>query len=362
MTEHQCCGVAAHDKRGLRAGIALSIAALLAGCAAVATPEPTAQVPAARETEAVASRGDAADDPAIWRNPADPGASLIVATDKKAGLFVYGLNGAVRSSLPAGRVNNVDLRDGVAFDGGPGVLVGASDRSDLAAARIALYRLDPDRGQLQPVGAVEAGAGEAYGFCLWRRREDAAVFAFLVMKNGQIVQARLDLAGGAVRGEIVRRVKLATQSEGCVADDRTGLLYVGEEMAGVWRLSAAPDATEAPVLFAAADGRRLVTDVEGVAIAPEGESGGLLIVSSQGDSAYAAYRLEDGAYVGRFRIGPGPDGIGGTSETDGIEIALGDFGSDFPEGLMIAQDGDNAPKAQNFKMVDWREVRRALGL
>jgi 3-phytase len=29
---------------------------------------------------------------------------------------------------------------------------------------------------------------------------------------------------------------------------------------------------------------------------------------------------------------------------------------------MVAQDGDNAPKAQNFKLVDWGKVKAALGL
>jgi myo-inositol-hexaphosphate 3-phosphohydrolase len=44
---------------------------------------------------------------------------------------------------------------------------------------------------------------------------------------------------------------------------------------------------------------------------------GYLVVSSQGDSTYAVYRL---------------------------------------------QDGDNAPQSQNFKLVSWAEVRRVLGL
>ena len=29
---------------------------------------------------------------------------------------------------------------------------------------------------------------------------------------------------------------------------------------------------------------------------------------------------------------------------------------------MIAQDGMNAPRAQNFKLVRWGEIKRALGL
>src|SRR3546814_4444097 len=74
-------------------------------------PAPTVAVTAVAETDAVATRdADAADDPAIWRNADDPQASLIVATDKKAGLYVYGFDGAKRSYIDAGRVNNVELR------------------------------------------------------------------------------------------------------------------------------------------------------------------------------------------------------------------------------------------------------------
>ena len=46
----------------------------------------------------------------------------------------------------------------------------------------------------------------------------------------------------------------------------------------------------------------------------------------------------------------------------GIELMLGDFGHDFPDGLFVVQDGDNRPATQNFKMVHWAEIKRALGL
>ncbi len=86
---------------------------------------------------------DAADDAAIWRNAAKPEASLIVATDKKAGLYVYGLDGKVRDFDADGRLNNVDLVD----MGAAGVIVVASDRNDEAAAKLPLYRLDTAGGE-----------------------------------------------------------------------------------------------------------------------------------------------------------------------------------------------------------------------
>jgi 3-phytase len=317
---------------------------------------PTASVQARGETHAVATtNADAADDPAIWRNPADPAASLIVATDKKAGLYVYNLSGEIQSFLDAGRVNNVDLRD----MGAAGVIVAASDRIDKANPKLALFRLDPATRTLTPLGKVPIGTGEAYGVCLYR--EGSKLTAFNVIKDGTINQVELDLSGAAPAGRIVRTMKLATQSEGCVVDERTHRLYVAEEDAGVWKFDARATGAPTGTKIAAADGVQIVADTEGLTLAPEGDgNGGYLLVSSQGDNAYAVYRLSDDSYAGRFRIGAGT--FGATEETDGIDIAVGDFGPAYPGGLFIAQDGVNPPRAQNFKLVAWDDIRKALGL
>lgn len=332
----------------------------VAGCAttaprAAASTAPTATVQARGETQAVGTANvDAADDPAIWRNPADPAASLIVGTDKKAGLYVYDLQGRQRSFVAAGRVNNVDLRD----MGAAGVIVAASDRNDPSNAMLALFRLDPASATLVPLGKVSAGPGEAYGICLYR--EGDALFAFNVIKDGTIRQLALTL-GHAPTGLIVRTMKLATQSEGCAADERTHRLYVAEEDVGLWRFDASAAGGTAPVRMAAADGYRIVADTEGVAIAAEGPGdGGYLLVSSQGDNGYAVYRLSDDGYVGRFRVAAGA--FGATEETDGIDVAVGDFGPGYPGGLFVVQDGRNLPHAQNFKLIDWADVKAALGI
>jgi 3-phytase len=339
-------------------------ALLLAGCsnqqAAAPTPTalPTASVTATGETTAVATpNADAADDPAIWRNAADPAASLIIGTDKKDGLYVYGLDGKVRDFNKAGRVNNVDVAAV-----GERIIVVASDRNDVANGHIAVFRLDPATAKLTALGRLPAGAGEAYGLCLYDTGENSAerLHAFVVMKDGTINQLAINLAEWP-KARIVRTLKLASQSEGCVVDPRTHRLYVAEEDVGLWRFDARASGPTTATKIAAADGKAIVADAEGVAIAAEGDAdGGQLIVSSQGDNAYAVYNLADDRYLGRFRVDAGS--LGGTSETDGIAVATGDFGPQFPGGIMVAQDGDNAPKAQNFKIVDWGKVKAALSL
>ena len=112
--------------------------------------------------------------------------------------------------------------------------------------------------------------------------------------------------------------------------------------------------------MAPVDNRYLVADVEGLALLPQGEDGGWLVASSQGDNAYAVFSLPDMRPLGRFRIAAGQ--FGGAEETDGIELAGGSFGPAFPHGLFVAQDGHNQPSAQNFKLVSWADVVAALGL
>lgn len=312
----------------------------------------TVSVPATAETAAVTSPNDAADDPAIWRDKRDPARSLIVATDKKEGLNVYALDGRLRFNLPAGRVNNVDLRTV-----GKRVIVGASDRTDPGAGKLALFVLDTDKATLSALGRFPVDLAESYGFCFYQPKR-GPLYAFTVGKDGGIVQSAIDLSGPTPQVAIIRRMKLATQSEGCVADDRTGLLYVAEEDIGLWRFDASPGGSVEPTSVAKVDATTLVADAEGLALDKRRRRGGHLIVSSQGDSAYTVYRLRDHGYVGRFRIAGGA--IDGTSDTDGIELVRGSFGPRYPKGLFVAQDGNNAPDAQNFKLVSWANIQRAL--
>lgn len=340
--------------RGVYRATVLVSAGFAAACATVPiSGGPAVAVQAIAETAPVGTVAgeDAADDPAIWRNAADPAASLIVGTDKKAGLHLYDMSGKGVDFDAGGRLNNVDLVE----TPGQGVIVAASDRNDPAHARIRVYRLDTAARKLVVLGEADAGPGEAYGFCMAARGDE--ILTYSALKDGTIREHRLDLSSGKPVSVLLRTMKLPTQIEGCVIDPRDGALYVGEEDVGIWRFSAGSvDGTR----FAPVDNKMLVADVEGLAILPEGRSGGYLVASSQGDSAYAVFSLPDGRPAGRFRVTDGP--IGGTEETDGIALAGGSLGTNYPQGLFVAQDGQNAPASQNFKYVSWSEVMKALGL
>jgi len=338
----------------MRSGIVFAALATgaLSACAGVAPQGlPPVGVQAVAETAPVGTENeDAADDPAIWRNAADPAASLIVATDKKAGLYVYDLDGAVKGFVDAGAVNNVDLVD----TGDRGVIVAASDRNDLATAKLQFFHLDTASAQLKPLATLTAGPGEGYGVCLsWR---DGVLMVYSPVKQGTIYEQRVVL-DEEISVVTQRVLNVPSQPEGCVVDPRDGTLYVGEEAGGIWRFDHG--ATEGKIV-APVDNNYLVADVEGLALVPEGETGGWLVASSQGDNAYAVFSLPDMAPLGRFAIVQGI--VGSTQETDGIELVAGDFGVNYPAGLFVAQDGQNAPAAQNFKLVSWSAIKMALGL
>jgi 3-phytase len=342
--------------------------ATLLPAAAAAAAERLPEVPARAETEPMTARmGDRADDVAIWRNPADPARSLIVVTDKEAGIGVHDLTGKMLSFQPLGRVNNVDLRADVDIAGSRGVLVAASDRSNTSKPRLRLFRLDPVAGALIPIGVVTPEKGQAYGLCLHRRGNE--IDAFMVYKQGVIEQIALDLSGPEVKGTSLRRFDVGKRSEGCVADDRTGTLYVAEDKVAIWRVDTDPAHPMQPVQVAPVDGIHLHKDAEGLALLPQGRDGGLLFASSQYNDSFSVFRLPDATFVGEFRIAGGP--VDGTEQTDGIDLVAGDFGAAWPGGLFVAQDGKNRDRdgqgresaaPQNFKLVPLGPIVEAIGV
>lgn len=307
------------------------------------------------ETDPVRNGDDAADDPAIWVNPADPSASTIIGTDKDGGLGVYDLEGNELQYLPDGELNNVDLRDGFPLAGEAVTLVTAGDRGDNT---IAVYKVDPATRRLEDVAARPlVPSVEIYGSCMYRSARTGAFHFIATSEEGDIEQWELFDAGGRVDGRSVRTMRPdSDKSEGCVADDDTARLYVGEEEAGIWRYGAEPGDGEERVEVDATGSGRLVADVEGLAIAKGADGGGYLVASSQGDSAFVLYeRGGSNAFVRRFRIGPGA-GVDGVEETDGIEVTTANLGGAFGGGVFVVQDGTNPGENQNFKLIPWASI------
>lgn len=326
--------------------------------AAAAAPVPV--LPAQVQTEPVPSFGDAADDPAIWVNRTNPGQSRVLGTDKKGGLLVYDLQGKQLQDLRVGRVNNVDVRDGFSLGEHSVDLAVASNRDHNS---LHLFAIEPATGEVSALGEVPTPLKEIYGLCMFKD-SGGALYAIANDKDGTFLQYRLSAPGGKVAGELVRRFATATQPEGCVADDRSQRLFVGEEDKAVWALDARADGPTTLEQVIAV-GAPIKADIEGLGFY-QGKNRDYLVISSQGNDRYVVleasppYRLR-----GAFSIGlNAAAGIDGASQTDGLDLTSANLGGPWSQGLLVVQDGrKRMPEGrQNFKYLAWSQVAEALHL
>lgn len=324
---------------------------------------PDVGVTASVETEPVPSSGDAADDIAIWVHPTQPQLSTIIGTDKIGGLAVYDLVGHQIQFVNMPGVNNVDLRDGFSLRSERVTLLVASDT---VGRTIKVFYIDISTRQLKPIiAANNQSETVVYGICMYRSRNTGRYYAFNIGKRGkktQVEQWEIKVAGDSIKLNRVRSLNLSSRSEGCVADDSTGALYVAEEKKGIWRFGAEPGTgVEGKLVDDLTNwwSRRLYADVEGLTIYDAGPPRGYLIASSQGSDSFVVYDRSSNEYIGQFKIKDGP--IDGVSDTDGIDVNNHTLGPAFPNGLFVAQDGanydaDGRKRRQNFKLVPWEEI------
>ena len=323
-------------------------------------PALIAQLAASGETTPVHTNGDAADDPAIWVNRQQPELSRILGTNKKFGLYVYDLQGNELQELKTGRVNNVDVRQGFTYQGKAADIAAASQRDQRA---IALFHIDPLNGQVAFAGKIATTLDNVYGLCMYKNNA-GEFFVFIDDQDGRVEQYAITDSEQGWQGNKVREFAVASQPEGCAADDAAQRLFIGEEDVAVWTLGAEPaDSTEMTQVAPASD--ILVADIEGMDIYRSADAA-YLVVSSQGNDSYVVYNAEAPySYLGRFRISINSEaGIDGASETDGLAVTSAALGDQYPHGMLVVQDGRNMlpDENQNFKYVDWQDIQKLLNL
>lgn len=312
------------------------------------------------QTDVVMSQGDAADDPAIWVNPKNPAQSRVLGTNKQQGLEVYDLQGKRVQHLPVGRLNNVDVRPGFTLGSRTVDLAVATNRDHNS---LSVFSIDRESGELKAVGEIATPVKDIYGLCLFKA-PSGEIYSFANDKDGTFVQHRLFAKGDQVQGELVRQFKVATQPEGCVADDQRQRLFLGEEDVAVWAVDARPDqpATLTSVIKV---GEQVHDDIEGLALY-QTEKDNYLVISSQGNDSYVVVDAEPPfALRGAFRVGVNAEaGIDGTSETDGLDVTSANLGGPWSKGMLVVQDGRKRmpEQAQNFKYIPWSDVAKALRL
>jgi 3-phytase len=325
----------------------------------------TTVVQASIETETTihGKNVDSADDPAIWINRKNAAESFIIGTDKKGGLAVYDLTGNQLNYYPTGYMNNCDLRYDFTLGDTTIDILAASNRTYNS---VSLFSIN-ENGELDSIHSrliKSQMTGEVYGLCMYQNTETSEIYVFLNSKSGEVEQYELFAAGNKVDARLVRYFSLGMQPEGMVADDITGILYIGKEQAGIWKCKTDPrDTTEVTMIQSSSEENPNIRfDIEGLAIYPADSLNGYLIASSQGNYSYAVFeRQGNNKYLGSFRITDGE--IDGVEETDGLDVTNVALPG-FPKGILVVQDGfnydDRRKKSQNFKIVSWESVENSL--
>lgn len=360
-------------------GVSLAVSACESSSNPSAAPETVAPVQA---TEPVPHDPD---DPAIWMHPSDPAKSLIIATDKieeTGGLYIFGLDGALRQSVvPLDRPNNVDVEYGLALGDRTVDIAVVTERK---RHRLRVFAI-PDDGRplvdLAPAGlpVLEGQSGEAsepMGIALYKRPRDGAVFAIVAPKTGgtsdYLWQYRLTAAEGspspsgsvpALSAVLVRRFGAFSriggepgdvgEIEAVAVDDELGYVYYSDERAGIRKYFADPDRPDAAreLAFFGTDG--YLGDREGLAIYTAAGGTGFIVSSDQveGGTRVHLYRREGAAgqphdHAEVVAIVPTA-----SDETDGLEVTSRALPG-FPEGMLVMMNS----RQKNFLMYRWDDL------
>ncbi len=330
------------------------------------------EVEAIYETPPVITEGDAADDPAIWVNKNNPSNSIIFGTDKKSGIYSYNLQGQELSYTNLGRINNVDTRSmnlGDDENVSDFTFLFGSNRT-LGSVDLWVFEDNKTRQKLKnnswEVPSKPSFRGKSniivYGICAGIDPKYGLV-AFLTEDTGPRVEV-WNLTDNGL--DLITTFNNGGESEGCVYDDFNRTLFISEEeVRGVlkaYRLDDSFDFSE-PYIVDSREGQ-IGGDPEGVSLYKTSNNSGYLILSSQGDSKFNLYdRNYPYDYITSFRIGSSKS-IDNVTDTDGIETINFKLSDEYPEGIMIAQDGLNKDgyktKRQNFKIVSFKDVLDAL--
>ena len=326
------------------------------------------EVEAIYETPPVVTKGDAADDPAIWVNKSNPSNSIVFGTDKKSGIYSYNLQGQELSYTNLGNINNIDTRTiNVGDDENVSnfTFLFASNRT-LGSVDLWVFEDNEIRQKLEnnswEVPSKPSFRGKSdiivYGICAGIDAKYGLV-AFLTEDTGPRVEVWNLTEDGL---NLITTFNNGGESEGCVYDDLNRTLFISEEeVRGVlkaYRLDDSFDFSE-PYIVDSRDGQ-IGGDPEGVSLYKTPNNSGYLILSSQGDSKFNIYdRNYPYDYITSFRIGSSKS-IDSVTDTDGIETINFKLSDDYPEGIMIAQDGYNKDglwsKKQNFKFVSFQDI------
>lgn len=304
--------------------------------------------------------GSNADDPAIWIHPTDPNRSLFFLSDKDAGIYVFSVTGAQLQHIDFGTaLNNIDVRKGFAL-GGQTIDIVSGNLRDVG--KLAVLKINPDYNcsstnncSAPPVSVLadrnssnNTISSNSYGFTLYRRPSDGAMFVFeKPASNAPIKQYLIDGSSGQIVVTLARTINDVAmgQSEGFVADDELGYVYFAEEAKGIHKYNADPSSSQLTRLSFFASGDGTASDREGLCLYSCSDGSGYLVLSSQGNSTFKVYERQGGNLFVKTFIAAQSDG------TDGLDICSASIPG-FPNGFIIIHDDPG----MQYYVYDWADV------
>jgi len=308
------------------------------------------------------------DDPAIWVNREEPEQSLILGTDKMEGagaLYVFDLEGATIDSLVVDsldRPNNV----AVAYD-----LPAGEDTLDVAIVTeringqlrlFSLPSMQPADGGGVPVFGSEPDHNLVMGVAVYQPVDSDSTYVIVSRKSAPdstryLHQYSLNYDQNAKHftARLVRtfgRFEGSTEIEAIAVDNRLGYVYYSDEGYGIRKYYAEPDkGNEELAVFGTAD---FTEDREGIAIYPESDSTGYIIVSNQQSGQLNIYPREGTS--GSPHTHPLITKINYRAvSTDGIEVTSLPLNDRFPAGFVVAMSEN-----KTFELYDWKSIKALI--
>lgn len=303
------------------------------------------------------------DDPAIWINPADPAASLILGTDKDqdGALYVFDLQGRILQDKVVHnlqRPNNVDVEYGLNLQGKPTDIAAVTERF---THKLRIYSL-PD---MKPVdgGGIEVFTGETgteyrdlMGIALYK---DPAgkIYAVVGRKTGPrhgeyLWQYLLEDNGqGMVKGTLIRKFGKFSgkkEIEAIAVDDVLGYIYYSDEGYGIRKYYADPAKGNEELTVLGRKGFK--QDHEGISIYPVTDSTGYILVSDQQTNHFHIFSREGSngnphqhTLVRSVHLS--------TLESDGSDVVAKPLNATFTKGLFVAMSTD-----KTFHFYRWEDL------
>lgn len=290
---------------------------------------------------------DSIDDSAIFINVNNIHKSLLISSDQETGIYIYNLSGDIVQHLTEPTINDIDIRYNFPYNGAKIALITAGN---VTKNTIEFYIINESNNKMEKLKNGSLGAGlQLYGSCMYHDKRNKDFYIFANSTNGEVLQWQITSDAQDINLELVRSFNVGSQIEGCVADDRNGHLFLAQKDVGIWQYEADPDGRGRVSIDKVAPNGNLVGGVEGLALYRLRNGHGYLIASSQGDSSFAVYDRTEGTYLGKFQVKFKNNLV---AFTRNIVITSQAFGSKFPNGLFLIQDGtESLLQGQNMKLV-----------